>query len=114
MLICDLQSIGNNLLLLRKKKGLTQAELAEKAGLADRTYADIERGTVNMRIQTLLKICEALNVLPNDILSSEEKDMNMEQAEAIEKLNSVSGSNRETAIKLLRVYLDSVTAKTGK
>ena len=42
MLIHDFQAIGNKLLTIRKKVGLTQAEVAEAAGLADRTYADID------------------------------------------------------------------------
>ena len=62
MLIFDLTEMGNKLLLIRKKAGLTQAEVAELAGLSDRTYADIERGTANMRIQTLLLICKSLNI----------------------------------------------------
>ena len=52
MLIFDTIQIGNKLLQFRKKSGLTQAEVAEAAGLSDRTYADIERGTVNMKIET--------------------------------------------------------------
>ena len=56
MLIFDRRTIGNRLLAMRKKRGLTQAEVAELAGLSDRTYADIERGTVNMRLETLLHI----------------------------------------------------------
>ena len=111
MLINDLRAIGNNLLLLRKKRGLTQAELAEKAGLSDRTYADIERGTVNMRLQTLLKICEALNVLPNDILSSNDIDVKEDQKKIIERLKGCAVSNQETAIKLVKVYLDSLMEK---
>ena len=59
MLIFDLRAIGNKLLAIRKKAGLTQSEVAEAANLSDRTYADIERGTVNMRIETALRICEA-------------------------------------------------------
>ena len=47
MLIFDLHTIGNRLLMIRKRMGMTQAEVAEAAGLSDRTYADIERGTVN-------------------------------------------------------------------
>ena len=109
MLIHDLRVIGNNLLQLRKQKGLTQTELAELAGLSDRAYADIERGTVNMRLQTLLEICEALNIMPNDILSYNDSDLKLDQSEAIERLNRCPISNQETAIKLLRVYLDSVT-----
>ena len=53
MLIFDTRKIGNNLLNVRKKAGLTQAEVAEAAGLSDRTYADIERGGVNMKIETV-------------------------------------------------------------
>ncbi len=108
MLIHDLRAIGNNLLKVRKERGLTQAELAEKAGLSDRTYADIERGTVNMRVLTLLKICEALNVLPNDFLFEDNSDVNIKQSEAVDRLNQCPASNRETAIRLLSVYLDSV------
>ena len=43
MLIHNTRDIGGKLLSIRKKAGLTQSELAEKAGLSDRTYADIER-----------------------------------------------------------------------
>ena len=77
MLIYDPRVRGNRIYKYRKKAGLTQSELAEKAGLADRTFADIERGSSNMRVETLLKICDALRISPNDILyelSDEEKE----------------------------------------
>lgn len=41
MLIYDLNAIGNKLYLFRKKMGMTQSEVAEAAGMSDRTYADI-------------------------------------------------------------------------
>lgn len=62
MLIYDFRVIGNRLLAFRKKAGLTQIEVAEAAGLSDRTYADIERGSVNMRIETILRICDVLHI----------------------------------------------------
>ena len=52
MIISDFHVIGNKLLQFRKKAHLTQIEVAELAGLSDRTYADIERGNVNMRLGT--------------------------------------------------------------
>lgn len=45
MHILNLVEIGERLLSVRRKKGMTQGEVAEKAGLSDRAYADIERGT---------------------------------------------------------------------
>ena len=74
MLLFDMMTIGNRLLAARKRLGMTQAEVAERAGLSDRTYADIERGGVNMRIETFLRICQTLSVSPDDILT-EERDV---------------------------------------
>ena len=71
MLVSNLAAIGNKLLAIRKRMGLTQAEVAEAAKLSDRTYADIERGTVNMRIETILRICNALHITPDEVLTEE-------------------------------------------
>ena len=104
MLIFDFHVIGNNLCLLRKKSGMTQAEVAEKAGISDRTYADIERGSVNMRIETFLRICKVLKTTPNEILTTEKA---IETEDVMELLNSASGKDREVALRLIEVYLTS-------
>ena len=108
MLISDLLTIGNKLLSIRKRMGLTQAEVAEAAGLSDRTYADIERGTVNMRIETLLRICGALHITPDEILTEEDCSIAARQNELIERLNACNPKDRETALRLLSVYLQSL------
>ncbi len=107
MLIFNLCNIGNNLYKVRKAKGLTQAEVAEKAELSDRTYADIERGSVTMRIDSLLKICSALHVTPNDILVSD-NDIEITEQDIVNSIKECSNSEKETALKLLNVYIDSL------
>ena len=67
MLIIDTREIGNRLLAIRKKCGMTQVEVAEAADLSNRTYADIERGTSNMRVDTVIKICSALHITPDEV-----------------------------------------------
>ena len=108
MLIFDVRTIGNKLLYFRKKAGLTQAEIAELAGLSDRAYADIERGTVNMRSETLLKICNTLHITPNDIFTENKTNLEKEQYELIERLKNCTERQKETALKLLSIYLDSI------
>ena len=71
MLIFDFHKIGGRLFDVRMRLGLTQMEVAEAAGLSDRTYADIERGTVNMRVETVLRICKALHISPDEILTED-------------------------------------------
>ncbi len=46
----------------RKKIGLTQTDLAEKAGLSQQTISFVEQGYVNISIRTLKKIAGALNL----------------------------------------------------
>lgn len=108
MLIFDLRTIGNKLLTIRKRMGMTQAEVAEAAGLSDRTYADIERGSVNMRTETILRICNVLHITPDEILTEERTSLAARQAELIERLNTCNPKDKETALQLLSVYLKSL------
>lgn len=108
MLIFNFHTIGNRLLTIRKKMGLTQAEVAEAANLSERTYADIERGTVNMRTETLLRICNVLKITPDEILTEENSTLAVKQEELINKLNTCSTKDRETALQLLSIYLHSL------
>lgn len=108
MLIFDFRTIGNKLLAIRKKAGLTQSEAAEAANLSDRTYADIERGTVNMRIETVLKICEAMKITPDVLLTEDNPNLSIRQAELFAELEKCTPQQKETALELLSVYLNSL------
>lgn len=107
MLVFDCSKMGNRLLSIRKKRGLTQAEVAEKAGLSDRTYADIERGTVNMRTETLLRICNTLQITPNEIFV-DEKTVNFDIQDIMNKLNNCTEFQKKTALEILNAYLNSL------
>ncbi len=109
MLVFDFRTIGNKLFSFRKRAGLTQAEVAEAAGLSDRTYADIERGSVNMRIETVLRICDALHITPNEILTHDNPTLSQIQDELFARLSDCSPKDRETALQLLSVYLQSLS-----
>ncbi len=108
MLVFDFHKIGNKLLAIRKRSGLTQAEVAEAAGLSDRTYADIERGSVNMRIETILRICEVLHITPDEILTNNASFPTSQQETVLARLNACNPKDKETALRLLSVYLQSL------
>ncbi|MBQ2987989.1 MAG: helix-turn-helix transcriptional regulator [Clostridia bacterium] len=108
MLIYDFTTIGNKLFSFRKRMGMTQAEVAEAAGLSDRTYADIERGTVNMRIETILHICDVLHITPDEIFTEKDTNEISKQDEIWERLKSCSPKDQETALRILAAYLQSL------
>lgn len=104
MLVFDFLAIGNKLCRIRKDLGMTQADVAEAAGICDRTYADIERGTVNMRVETLLRICQVLKITPDAILTSETI---LSVDEILALLNTANDKNKKTALKILEAYLQN-------
>lgn len=111
MLEYDLYKLGNRLFCYRKKTGMTQIEVAEKAGISDRTYAEIERGTVNMRIETFIKICNTLQVLPNDVLMDKSMENDSEgigQDELFLLLNGCSEKHRRNALKIMSAFFSSL------
>ncbi|MEE0795476.1 MAG: helix-turn-helix transcriptional regulator [Oscillospiraceae bacterium] len=108
MLIFDSRAVGNKLLAIRKRMGLTQMQVAEAAELSDRAYADIERGTVNMRMDTILRICRALHVTPDEIFTEADEPADVRQEELLARLEACSPRDRETALELLSVFLRSL------
>ena len=109
MLVFDFQKIGGKLLAVRKRLGMTQMEVAEAAGMSDRAYADIERGLVNMRVETILRICRALHISPDEVLTEDAPVLEQRQSELMERLEACSSREKETALSLLAVYYQSLS-----
>jgi len=64
----ELVKIGENLKRLRQREALTQAELAEKAGIAEVTLSRIERDVAEPHMSTIRKLARVLNVHPRDLV----------------------------------------------
>lgn len=58
----ELQELGRKIKEAREKKKMTQAQVAEKAGMNTNYYAVIERGEINPSYETLKKIADALEI----------------------------------------------------
>lgn len=79
--------LADAILLLRKKRGLTQKQLAEKVGTTQAVISRLENASVKPSLETVLKIAEALDaavdirIVPleklrrHDIAISEEKHL---------------------------------------
>ncbi|WP_293738988.1 helix-turn-helix domain-containing protein [uncultured Parabacteroides sp.] len=55
------EEIGLKIAIFRKESGLSQRDLAEKAGLTQNTIYKIENGKFSVGIDVLGKVAEALN-----------------------------------------------------
>lgn len=65
----DFLKLGYKIKYLRSKKGLSQLDLSLKTGLTTRTISRIERGTIDPKYSTLVRISEALDSKLIDLLN---------------------------------------------
>jgi transcriptional regulator with XRE-family HTH domain len=63
-----LRFVGANVYRWRSRRDLTQEQFAELAGLDVRFVRRVERGTVNLRFDTLVRLADALGVEPGVLL----------------------------------------------
>lgn len=64
----SITKIGKNLREVRDAKRLTQADVAQKAGISTNYYARIERGEVAISVEILEQLAKALGVKSAEIL----------------------------------------------
>ena len=58
----DKEMFGQRLREIRKKHGMTQAELGEKTGLADKNISRIETGKADVYLDCFVKLLKAIDV----------------------------------------------------
>ena len=63
--------LGHKVRILRRARRITQEALARQVGISASFLGHIERGTRVLSLDTLLALCDTLDVTPNDLLSVE-------------------------------------------
>jgi transcriptional regulator with XRE-family HTH domain len=63
----SLRFLGERVATLRRERGLTQEQLAEKMGVSRNHIADIELGTRNTGVWSFLLIARALGISPAEL-----------------------------------------------
>lgn len=86
------QQIAAQIMRLRKEQGLTQEELAEKAGTDFSYIGRIERNQVNFSVHTVDKIITALEVTPAEFF--EFLKLNDSTSEVFELLVEINTSEK--------------------
>ena len=61
--------LGANIQCFRKARGLTQQELADRAGVEQKQVSRIERGEISPTVDTVAKIARALGVPIGDLFA---------------------------------------------
>ena len=96
----DQTKIGKFIAECRKKKKLTQMELAEKLNITDRAVSKWENGRSMPDSSIMLELCNLLGITVNELLSGEVIEMKEYEKQAEENLLKLK-KEKEEADKIL-------------
>lgn len=100
----DQKKIGRFLKELRKEKGLTQEQFAEKLNVSSRTVSRWETGSNMPDISLLVEIAEFYDTNIPEIINGERKSekMNEEVKEVAESMSNYAGAEKKNIVKNIR------------
>ena len=97
--------IGKNLHELRKKRGFTQEELADRAGINPNYYGRVERGEINVTVDTLASIAEALQV---DLVDVFDFGLKIDEVKLKKELVSLLRKQKVPVLVSIKILLESL------
>ncbi len=97
-----LDDISKNIKKYRKANKMTQKDLAEKVGVSIAAVSNWETGTNSIDIDSLFKVCKALNV-PISLMTMTSPDIELSdvEIELVERFRSAEDWQRKAVIKML-------------
>jgi transcriptional regulator with XRE-family HTH domain len=106
-------TIGKRLQSVRKRRGLTQKELADKIGMTREVVASYETGRSHLTATTLLDIAAVLRVTVNEILGLERKAVEVTITRRwAKRMDIIEGLPESVKKHILRTLDDVIKANT--
>lgn len=103
----DYKKIGKRISNRRNVLDMTQAELAERADMSATYVGNVERAGSKCSIETLMKICTALDVTPDYLLLGVDKKYRNDNLDDIkDELYRCDEKKRKTIKEFIKWYSD--------
>lgn len=96
-------AFGNQLQKLRKKKKLTQLQLAEKSGLSLKHLGEIERGRGNPSLESLNSLAESLDLTLPELFSFQVQEVSRKGDISVKLIESIKTTSSKNAVILLKI-----------
>jgi transcriptional regulator with XRE-family HTH domain len=97
--------LGDNMMLLRKKKSLSQADLGKKIGTSGDVIGRYERGDITPSIDVATKIAEALQVSIDYLVGKTKIVMDSETVERLEDISNLPEEKKSYIFGLIDMAL---------
>lgn len=104
-------TIGEHIMLLRKKKKLSQAALGKAVGTSGDIIGRYERGIITPSIEVIMKIADALDVSIDFLVGKTSLELDKQTLERLEDISSLSEENKNFVLKMVDMAIQNFKTK---
>ncbi len=109
--ILIIMSLSDNMLLIRKKKGLSQAELGKMIGTSGDVIGRYERGDISPSVEVVSKIADALEVSVDYLLGKTKMEMDKQALKRLEDISNLPDESKRFVLNLIDMALRDFKVK---
>jgi transcriptional regulator with XRE-family HTH domain len=104
------ETMGQRIARLRKERGYTQAELAEKTGIIQALISDYERDKLRLHAEMVIRFAQALDVSTDELLGLRSNGKNGDKVSLrllrrTKKIEELPSAQQKTLLKTIDTFL---------
>lgn len=107
----DRRAVGMRLSTRRKQMGYSREYIANQVGIVEKYYADIERGTCGMSIETMIALADFYHFSLDEFIYGPEKQPKLEAEILEEQFESLSSQERQCCAELIGLFIRGIQKK---
>ena len=109
--ILIIMAFGDNMMLLRKKKGISQADLGKMTGTSGDVIGRYERGDITPSIEVVSKIADALEVSVDYLIGKTKMVLDADTMRRMEDISSLPEDNKNFLLNMIDMALRDFKTK---
>lgn len=107
----DRASVGARLAMRRKQLGYSREFIASQIGIVEKYYADIERGTCGMSIETMIALAKFYQLSLDEFIYGPQKKERINEKQLTEQISGLSPQEQEYCAELVCLFIKGMKEK---
>ena len=106
-------ALGEQLMLLRKKKGLSQAALGKVIGTSGDVIGRYERELMTPSIEAIIKLADALEVSIDYLVGKADIELDKETFDRLKEVSKLSEEDKQYIFRMVDVFIRDAKARAA-
>lgn len=107
----DRAAVGARLTGQRKRLGYSREYIANQIGIVEKYYADIERGSCGMSVETMMALADFYQLSLDEFIYGPQKKAAIDEKRLTDQMNALTPQEKEKCMELVYLFIRGIKEK---